>query len=144
MNCSSLLPVQPRPRGHRLDLDWRLARHFAQLADRVIDLHVLRHAGYPVVDGHQAACAQDVRGGHRLFRGQHARQAADRLPPTETRTIDRQERRIEGTELAADAPPVPVPKGVPAMKDATAARSEEPTSELQSLMRISYAVFCLK
>src|SRR3546814_3545140 len=26
----------------------------------------------------------------------------------------------------------------------TAARSEEPTSELQSLMRISYAVFCLK
>src|SRR3546814_8771266 len=62
MNCSSLLPVQPRPRGHRLDLDWRLARHFAQLADRVIDLH----------------------------------------------------------------------------------RSEEHTSELQSLMRNSYAVFCLK
>src|SRR3546814_4045269 len=27
---------------------------------------------------------------------------------------------------------------------ATAARSEEHTSELQSLMRISYAVFCLK
>src|SRR3546814_1017062 len=28
--------------------------------------------------------------------------------------------------------------------DLTAARSEEHTSELQSLMRISYAVFCLK
>src|SRR3546814_9803516 len=28
--------------------------------------------------------------------------------------------------------------------DATFARSEEHTSELQSLMRISYAVFCLK
>src|SRR3546814_7121339 len=28
--------------------------------------------------------------------------------------------------------------------DRTAARSEEHTSELQSLMRISYAVFCLK
>src|SRR3546814_10559888 len=28
--------------------------------------------------------------------------------------------------------------------DATARRSEEHTSELQSLMRISYAVFCLK
>src|SRR3546814_2644065 len=27
---------------------------------------------------------------------------------------------------------------------ATTSRSEEPTSELQSLMRISYAVFCLK
>src|SRR3546814_7634183 len=31
-----------------------------------------------------------------------------------------------------------------AMSDATGARSEEHTSELQSLMRISYAVFCLK
>src|SRR3546814_4917449 len=29
-------------------------------------------------------------------------------------------------------------------KDAAALRSEEHTSELQSLMRISYAVFCLK
>src|SRR3546814_2786418 len=33
--------------------------------------------------------------------------------------------------------------GVQAMRDG-AARSEEHTSELQSLMRISYAVFCLK
>src|SRR3546814_5173742 len=31
-----------------------------------------------------------------------------------------------------------------ARSDATSARSEEHTSELQSLMRISYAVFCLK
>src|SRR3546814_3294676 len=30
------------------------------------------------------------------------------------------------------------------IKEATGARSEEHTSELQSLMRISYAVFCLK
>src|SRR3546814_5871039 len=33
---------------------------------------------------------------------------------------------------------------VPPMRAAGAARSEEHTSELQSLMRISYAVFCLK
>src|SRR3546814_3059431 len=32
----------------------------------------------------------------------------------------------------------------PAMCSTTSARSEEHTSELQSLMRISYAVFCLK
>src|SRR3546814_6243743 len=32
----------------------------------------------------------------------------------------------------------------PAAPDATGGRSEEHTSELQSLMRISYAVFCLK
>src|SRR3546814_8986192 len=47
------------------------------------------------------------------------------------------------------------PTGVPGQKrcfvcastnsfDAWASRSEEHTSELQSLMRISYAVFCLK
>src|SRR3546814_3864282 len=33
---------------------------------------------------------------------------------------------------------------VPAMSAAFSTRSEEHTSELQSLMRISYAVFCLK
>src|SRR3546814_9253367 len=32
----------------------------------------------------------------------------------------------------------------PALEEAAAIRSEEHTSELQSLMRISYAVFCLK
>src|SRR3546814_6731345 len=31
-----------------------------------------------------------------------------------------------------------------ALEDASLTRSEEHTSELQSLMRISYAVFCLK
>src|SRR3546814_9266922 len=38
------------------------------------------------------------------------------------------------------------PKGGPGMREmlATTARSEEHTSELQSLMRNSYAVFCLK
>src|SRR3546814_1254038 len=42
---------------------------------------------------------------------------------------------------------VPVAVEVPGMPDRVAAavvRSEEHTSELQSLMRISYAVFCLK
>src|SRR3546814_6632183 len=34
--------------------------------------------------------------------------------------------------------------GLPELKTAFARRSDEHTSELQSLMRISYAVFCLK
>src|SRR3546814_2577886 len=34
--------------------------------------------------------------------------------------------------------------GDKAMKNSSSGRSEEHTSELQSLMRISYAVFCLK
>src|SRR3546814_2387341 len=41
---------------------------------------------------------------------------------------------------AAAAPPSQLP---PAAQVPPAARSEEHTSELQSLMRISYAVFCL-
>src|SRR3546814_9740897 len=57
------------------------------------------------------------------------------------------------TARALRAPPAPIaPWPVPAqwwrrrgpVAPATARRSEEHTSELQSLMRISYAVFCLK
>src|SRR3546814_2730963 len=40
--------------------------------------------------------------------------------------------------------PAPVVRLMMALKLASLARSEEHTSELQSIMRISYAVFCLK
>src|SRR3546814_2572732 len=43
-----------------------------------------------------------------------------------------------GTAIGADRRPTPPRAGLPGH------RSEEHTSELQSLMRISYAVFCLK
>src|SRR3546814_10379682 len=39
---------------------------------------------------------------------------------------------------------VPFPKRLGKAEEYTSLRSEEHTSELQSLMRISYAVFCLK
>src|SRR3546814_1005680 len=46
---------------------------------------------------------------------------------------------------AADGVPVRLHQtGADDLADAAADRSEEHTSELQSLMRISYAVFCLK
>src|SRR3546814_5087284 len=38
----------------------------------------------------------------------------------------------------------PIPASLPAALKGSRQRSEEHTSELQSLMRISYAVFCLK
>src|SRR3546814_10232620 len=41
-------------------------------------------------------------------------------------------------------PPVDIAPIAPAAAPSRHARSEEHTSELQSLMRISYAVFCLK
>src|SRR3546814_10543016 len=50
-------------------------------------------------------------------------------------------RVLELVKEAADVHVLVVDDGSP---DGTADRSEEHTSELQSLMRISYAVFCLK
>src|SRR3546814_8727915 len=50
---------------------------------------------------------------------------------------------IKGQPSCSSA--ISVPKiGRPAMKLTVPSRSEEHTSELQSLIRISYAVFCLK
>src|SRR3546814_8287826 len=49
------------------------------------------------------------------------------------------ERRLE-VKAAIDRDPA----GAHALGDGVALRSEEHTSELQSLMRLSYAVFCLK
>src|SRR3546814_6887491 len=46
-----------------------------------------------------------------------------------------------GAEGPSNRPPAPPPE---TGRATVGARSEEHTSELQSLMRISYAVFCLK
>src|SRR3546814_9351144 len=46
--------------------------------------------------------------------------------------------------LPAHRPVARVEQGEPHLSDPRPPRSEEHTSELQSLMRISYAVFCLK
>src|SRR3546814_8868419 len=55
---------------------------------------------------------------------------------------------LSGEEVVQHAPPYCVPaQAAPTLHVARIARqvrSEEHTSELQSLMRISYAVFCLK
>src|SRR3546814_7103687 len=52
----------------------------------------------------------------------------------------------DGSTLVASAPPAPIEAVVGLLEFPLwiANRSEEHTSELQSLMRISYAVFCLK
>src|SRR3546814_9251908 len=50
-----------------------------------------------------------------------------------------------GADASADAAPTAaMTRELEELFDAVRARSEEHTSELQSLMRISYAVFCLK
>src|SRR3546814_6832067 len=47
-------------------------------------------------------------------------------------------------DASADEPGVQPAVGRPDLTDVDTTRSEEHTSELQSLMRTSYAVFCLK
>src|SRR3546814_2987888 len=74
-----------------------------------------------------------------------------RRPPRSTRTdtlfpyttLFRSDERPAGIYLYATTPGI-VPFADPLLAAYVAGRSEEHTSELQSLMRISYAVFCLK
>src|SRR3546814_4078516 len=70
---------------------------------------------------------------------------SDRLPPAGDPRGDRgdpRRRPLQGNARRLAGDRLDPPQGAP--QDAGPPRSEEHTSELQSLMRISYAVFCLK
>src|SRR3546814_2543274 len=69
----------------------------------------------------------------------HLRRCGRVRPPRSgrVRSVARRSRPTTGLEWPGVGPPPPA-------VCRTARRSEEHTSELQSLMRISYAVFCLK
>src|SRR3546814_8358212 len=51
---------------------------------------------------------------------------------------------LENPFVCLNASPSTIPAATATFSDLKPGRSEEHTSELQSLMRISYAVFCLK
>src|SRR3546814_8127979 len=72
-----------------------------------------------------------------------AKTGADRLRP---RRHSMRGRALSLVWLAVMASPLAIawPDATAAQTTAPQTRSEEHTSELQSLMRISYAVFCLK
>src|SRR3546814_16298983 len=84
----------------------------------------------------------------------HAVLVIDRDNCNERRPLEAgRDHRVEGEKEVGDAPvggaflsrPVAAVGGAElGVLDREARRSEEHTSELQSLMRISYAVFCLK
>src|SRR3546814_3648355 len=80
----------------------------------------------------------------------HRRSPVDSKRPGATAPTCVRERRRRTTHPAqrpstSNSPiPTKLPSAYPSTPVATAGRSEEHTSELQSLMRISYAVFCLK
>src|SRR3546814_2135318 len=94
--------------------------------------------------GHGPA-VPDTGGGHMLLDMGHC--GSDRLPMRRdqapvARHLGHDRHRLgraQGHVPAGAMLKLPVPKGAKLL-----IRSEEHTSELQSLMRISYAVFCLK
>src|SRR3546814_1005201 len=65
-------------------------------------------------------------------------------PALHARTSARRDDGVFGRGLRRLLPLPPARAGAHGMTGGSAFRSEEHTSELQSLMRISYAVFCLK
>src|SRR3546814_6516994 len=111
------------------DLTGRVAEYAHGLAVVVIGQavpgHVVEHFGAAVLDAGARAVEQVRRIGHRLHAaGDHdiGRAGLDQVV-------------AEHDRLHA---------GAAHLVDGGGARSEEHTSELQSLMRISYAVFCLQ
>src|SRR3546814_2433232 len=75
---------------------------------------------------------------------QHLAQERHRDPPLlgQRSAVELVEQPGQARQVAVDAAQQPVDRRL--VDCQPAARSEEHTSELQSLMRISYAVFCLK
>src|SRR3546814_6998009 len=89
---------------------------------------------------------------HRIAGGQRGRDLGENLVH---RPVPRRDQRDDADgfvhhSVGADPllePEIPAPRSPPSddrSRSRPARRSEEHTSELQSLMRISYAVFCLK
>src|SRR3546814_1714003 len=107
----------PRSRRHSPDTAWKVRRKLGQDAAQS---QVYQR------DAHTSTCREH-----------------DRIEPCRTAPFAALSFRDgKGAPPCGEAP-FPRPKP-PALQTAANDRSEEHTSELQSLMRISYAVFCLK
>src|SRR3546814_8747750 len=123
---------------------------YSMIASLTLPLHVKKSAiAREKWPWHQAAiakgstclwmgCARPIHGSGRIERTQSAKLG---MKPRSSRTCCSPTSRT-GTTRPVDSVIV-TPKKRSSMK-MPSARSEEHTSELQSLMRISYAVFCLK
>src|SRR3546814_5135198 len=94
-----------------------------------------------ISDWSSDVCSSDLRRGKRLSRALH-REGGDPVPALLHRLHRQPPRRRVATTLGVR--PRPGQRRGARGHGPERARSEEHTSELQSLMRISYAVFCLK
>src|SRR3546814_3438574 len=97
-----------------------------------------------ISDWSSDVCSSDLRS-DRLGRAASGEQA-DHRRDREKAGFARRTRRADGRPARQYVGGVGAPRARPrgARRADQARRSEEHTSELQSLMRISYAVFCLK
>src|SRR3546814_6394328 len=129
----------------------RLGAHFGQHARG----EILAQPGHAGFDLGSAADRRQIEKGdlHRCVPSLFRWPDRQSLPPratTRTRSLRGGFRNCKPG--AGGTPPLvaypvrthPLPCGIPDADASPSLRSEEHTSELQSLMRISYAVFCLK
>src|SRR3546814_3748794 len=76
--------------------------------------------------------------------GQRTKRRRLKVPAAFAKLIEEEaDRRLDQDEISREALANAEANGI-VFLDEVDKRSEEPTSELQSLLRISYAVFCLK
>src|SRR3546814_6891558 len=119
--------------------------HLAQVGDGDLDV------ASEDVDGELVAGAEVKRAAHLVVQRDQRRSIVVGRPPSPGGDL------VDGTGLAHPGEPAVAAEhplhiagnlqlagGDTIHRDDAAARSEEHTSELQSLMRISYAVFCLQ
>src|SRR3546814_876257 len=151
MDFAVLLPHQPGPRmavqtGIRLALKIRELR-CSELSYAPAHAH---QAGRGFVIAVLESEASQIFPGMHVHAGHLRQDRADaRLTVAPTRDRPHQRPRNEGAAIARQGVGAPqacriVRLVAEAARQAQHPRSEEHTSELQSLMRISYAVFCLK
>src|SRR3546814_9039111 len=98
-----------------------------------------------LVDGHDAKSMARHLGLSVHTINERLRDARRKMSASSSREAARQLREIEGRhpEILRDKA-LGEAAAAPGMEEMTASRSEEHTSELQSLRRNSYAVFCLE
>src|SRR3546814_10091303 len=96
-----------------------------------------------ISDWSSDVCSSDLAR-PRLLGCPHAHRPRSSSGTEKTRNRARRADHLRGVRRCAGARHAPVEEEGPDREDHSLWRSEEHTSELQSLMRISYAVFCLK
>src|SRR3546814_7106406 len=127
--------IRRPPRSTRTDTLFPYTTLFRSRDQRAADRHQRRQRGE----------AEGLEHPHRVPQRRDCRRGlVDRQYPAREGEFDAVARLGPGEQRVPRRRLLGLPGGVAVVAVAEQVRSEEHTSELQSLMRISYAVFCLK